>query len=266
MAAFSDALRERVASREALLAEAKAMTARQRKVRKGAGATALALLLAGGLYGVDPAWHTEPVQVAVGGPQAITLADGSRALLDSGTLLHVEWRLRSRQIELVNGQARFNVVHGAKPFIVRSQGVAVRDIGTVFDVRSDVRGVQVGVLEGAVEVGNGHGPVQPLRAGQQMLASASGLGAVQSVPREALEAWPAALLRFDGTPLREAIVDLQRYSEQPLHLADARTGELRLSGEFDSRQVPALLERLPAVLPVNVVRGAEGGLTIGRKD
>jgi len=41
---------------------------------------------------------------------------------------------------------------------------------------------------------------------------------------------------------------------------------LRLSGEFDSRQVRALLEQLPAVLPVTVVRAADGGLVIGRVD
>jgi len=144
--------------------------------------------------------------------------------------------------------------------------VRVRDIGTVFDVRSDVRGVRVGVLEGAVEVGIGHGAVQPLRAGQQLLAAAGELGEVQAVASGAMETWRSSVLRFDGTPLRDAIVDLQRYSEVPLRLADERTGGLRLSGEFDSRQVRVLLEQLPAVLPVTVVRAADGGLVIGRVD
>jgi len=82
----------------------------------------------------------------------------------------------------------------------------------------------------------------------------------------AMETWRSSVFRFDGTPLRDAIVDLQRYSEVPLRLADERTGGLRLSGEFDSRQVRALLEQLPAVLPVTVVRAADGGLVIGRVD
>jgi len=129
-----------------------------------------------------------------------------------------------------------------------------------------VRGVRVGVLEGAVEVGIGHGAVQPLRAGQQLFAAAGELGEVQAVASGAMEAWRSSVLRFDGTPLRDAIVDLQRYSEVPLQLADERTRGLRLSGEFDSRQVRALLEQLPAVLPVTVVRAADGGLVIGRVD
>ncbi len=63
--AFSEALRERVASREALLAEGKAMTARRRKAGKAAKASLLSLLLAGSLWWLDPAWHTEQVRVAV---------------------------------------------------------------------------------------------------------------------------------------------------------------------------------------------------------
>lgn len=264
--AFSEALRARVASREALLAEGKAMTAHRRKAAKAAKASLLSLLLAGGLWWVDPAWQTEHVQVAVGATHELLLADGSQVLLDSGSRLLIERRLRSRQLELVEGQARFTVVHADAPFIVRSQGVRVRDIGTVFDVRSDARGVRVGVQEGAVEVGSAHGAVQQLTAGQQLLAVAGELGAVQAVQPSAMAAWSSSVLRFDGTPLRDAIVDLQRYSEVPLRLADERTGSLRLSGEFDSRQMRALLEHLPAVLPVTVVRGADGGLVIGRTD
>lgn len=263
---FSEALRERVASREALLAEGKAMTARRRKAGKAAKASLLSLLVAGSLWWLDPAWHTEQVRVAVGAQRELVLADGSQVLLDSGSRLQIERHLRSRQLELLEGQARFTVVHADAPFIVHSQGVRVRDIGTVFDVRSDVRGVRVGVLEGAVEVGIGHGGVQPLRAGQQLLAAAGELGEVQAVASGAMEAWRSSVLRFDGTPLRDAIVDLQRYSEVPLRLADERTGGLRLSGEFDSRQVRALQEQLPVVLPVTVVRAADGGLVIGRVD
>ena len=256
--AFSEALRDRVASREALLAEGKAMTARRRKAGKAAKASLLSLLLGGSLWWLDPAWQTEQVQVAVGAQREWVLADGSQVLLDSGSRLRIERRLRSRQLELVEGQARFTVVHADAPFIVRSQGVQVRDIGTVFDVRSDVRGVRVGVLEGEVEVGSGHGNLQRLLAGQQLLAAAGELGAVQAVATDALDAWRSSVLRFDGTPLRDAIVDLQRYSKQPLRLADQRTGDLRLSGEFDSRQVQALLQQLPAVLPVSLVRAGEG--------
>lgn len=263
---FSEALRERVASREALLAEGKAMTARRRKAGKAAKASLLSLLVAGSLWWLDPAWHTEQVRVAVGAQRELVLADGSQVLLDSGSRLQIERHLRSRQLELLEGQARFTVVHADAPFIVHSQGVRVRDIGTVFDVRSDVRGVRVGVLEGAVEVGIGHGAVQPLRAGQQLLAAAGELGEVQAVASGAMEAWRSSVLRFDGTPLRDAIVDLQRYSEVPLRLADEHTGGLRLSGEFDSRQVRALQEQLPVVLPVTVVRAADGGLVIGRVD
>jgi transmembrane sensor len=261
---FAEALRERSPSREALLAEGKAMTESRRKRRKTACAGTLVLALSSAIWLLDPAWNHEDIHVAIGQRQQLQLADGSRVELNSGSHLIIEKRLRSRQLELRHGQALFSVVHADTPFIVRSQGVSVRDIGTVFDVRSDARGVDVGVVEGAVEVSSDRTAAVRLNVGQQLRASSTQVGEVRSVDVAALTAWRQDKLRFDGTPLREVIADLQHYRQRPLRLADAQVGELRLSGEFDSGSVEALIGLLPSILPVSIARAADGTVSFSK--
>ncbi len=262
---FTESLRERVPSREALLAEAKALTRKRKTLQKTTLGAAVGALLLGTLWHLDPAWRTEDLQAAIGPPQHLQLADGSRVTLDSGSHLRIEHRLRSRQLELVQGQAQFSVVHGDTPFIVRSQSVRIRDIGTVFDVRSDSRGVAVGVIEGAVDVSRADRPAQRLVAGQQLLADAQQMGQPHSVDLGQLTAWQHGKLRFDGAPLAEVVVDLQRYRQPPIRVADARAGALRLSGEYDSSAVETLIQLLPGILPVRMVEGRDGNVVLSGK-
>ncbi|MDU9394035.1 FecR family protein [Pseudomonas sp. zfem002] len=259
---FEQALRDRVPSREALLAEAKAQTARQRRRKQTLGGGLSLLVLATGLWFLDPSWYSEDIRVPVGSRDSRQLADGSTLILDSASHLRIEHRLRSRQFELFEGEATFTVAHGPQPFIVRSQGVSVRDIGTVFNVRSDSRGVAVAVVEGEVEVSSQASRARRMQAGQLMLANARQFSAIGSVDPARITAWQQGKLRFDGTPLREVIVDLQRYRQAPIRLLDARVGQLRLSGEFDSAAVEALLDGLPAILPLSLARDSDGSVTI----
>ncbi len=265
MAPFEQALRNRVPSRDALLAEAKAQSARQRRRKQALGGGLAVLLLAVTVWSFDPAWDSQNVRTAVGQRDNLQLADGSRVMLNGATQLRIERRLRSRQIELLAGEATFTVEHDDEPFIVRSQGVLVRDIGTVFNVRSDERGVAVAVLEGAVEVSSGQSPVRRLNGGQQLQARKGRVGAAETADLDRVTAWQHGKLRFDGTPLSDVISDIQRYHAAPVRLADPRLGSLRVSGEFDSDAVDTLLDLLPAILPVMLARGGDGSVTISAR-
>lgn len=255
MQPFAEALRERVPSKSALLAEGKALTKHRRNKQKAACAGLLAVLLAGGLWQLDPAWRSEDVQVAIGQRQQIRLEDGSLVVLNSGSHLRIEKRLRSRQVELVGGEAMFTVVHVDTPFIVRSQGVQVRDIGTVFNLRSDSRGVDVGVIEGSVEVSNEHTAPRLLQAGEQLRATAERVGGIEPANTDSLTAWQHGKLRFDGALLSDVA---------SIRVADGRTGALRLSGEFDSEDVEALINMLPRILPVSLQRGSDGSVLLNK--
>ena len=275
LAPYATMLRSAFPRREALLAEARAQTARQRqrrvqRLRATGGALAVAILA--GVGAVDPAWRSQELRTAVGERSTVTLSDGSLVQLNTGSVLRVQSHLRSRQLTLVQGEALFTVAQGWRPFLVHAPGVTIHDIGTVFNVRLQAAGLRVSVLEGAVEVLPAHagaaGAAQEIRAGQMWsgggssLASASATGTVSAADVEQATAWRHGKLVFDGTPLAEVVADLQRHRRAPIHVTDVSAARMRLSGEYDLAGVEALIDALPATLPVQVERAADGSVRI----
>ncbi|WP_196788678.1 FecR domain-containing protein [Burkholderia cepacia] len=82
-------------------------------------------------------------------------------------------------------------------------------------------------------------------------------------PAEAL-GWRERRLIFDGTPLSVAIAEIRRYRTAPVDL-DPRVANLRLSGQFNTDKVDALLDMLPGVLPLKVKRAANGTVTVAHR-
>lgn len=82
----------------------------------------------------------------------IQLADGSQILLNTNTAVSVDYQQSLRQITLHHGQARFTVAKDAqRPFEIKSGGLTVRALGTVFDVYQQESGdIDVTVQEHAV--------------------------------------------------------------------------------------------------------------------
>lgn len=264
LAPFEDALRERFPSRADLLAEAQAQTLRRRSMRRIATPLLLAAAV-GGLWWADPAWRTEEIRTAIGERTQWSMRDGSTLALNTGSVLKVETRLRSRRFVLEQGEAAFRVAHGWRPFIVRAGNVSVRDIGTVFNVRRQRAGAEVTVLEGAVEVGAPGVPTRTLTAAQSLSAGRQDGDApsIRTVDVSRVGAWQEGRLVFDATPLAVALAEIGRYRQAPIALADAQTGRLRLSGAFDVNGIEQLIDLLPQVLPVSVARQPDGSVRVG---
>lgn len=258
---YAEALRALVPSREALLAEAKAQSARQANRRRKAAGTALIMALVGWTWLADPSLGYREVKVASSAREVLQLEDGSVVELDAGSVLRIEYRLRSRQFELLEGEGLFSVAHQKAPFIVRSHGVIVRDIGTVFDVLSDTRGVRVAVLEGAVQVSNGQAR-QHLVAQQQLRASRQALGAVETSNPAQLQAWRQDLFHFDATPLDAVVAQVQRHRVAPIRLTGAGAQQHRLSGQYPAGNVEQFIDSLAQLAPVIVHREADGSVTL----
>lgn len=255
---FEEGLRQRFPSREDVLAEARALTAR-RRAKRPAAAVALVVALLLGVVGVDPVWRTEEIRTTVGEQRRQALADGSVLVLNTGSTLHIEHRVRSRQFVLAAGEVSFQVAHGWRPFAVRAGEVSVRDIGTAFTVRRHDGGADVTVLEGAVEVLEPGPRSRVLAAGQAVRAVDAGPPQpLRAVDVADAGAWREGRLVFDGTPLAAVLSEIARYRRAPVVLDEPRAGQLRLSGAYDVAGLEALIDALPHVLPVVVRRMADG--------
>jgi len=263
LAPFEDALRERFPSRSDLLAEARALTQRRRTARRAVPPLLLAAAVACAWW-ADPAWRTEEIRTAVGERTQWSMRDGSTLALNTGSVLKVESRLRSRRFVLEQGEAAFHVAHGWRPFIVRAGEVSVRDIGTAFNVRRHGGGAEITVLEGAVEVSEPGRPPRTLTAAQAMSAGlADGPQSLRAVDADRVGAWQQGRLVFDATPLDAALAEIGRYRPAPIELADAQAGRLRLSGAYDINDIEGLIDLLPQVLLVSVARRPDGSVRVG---
>lgn len=256
---YREALRVRFPVAEEIFREAKRRQRTRQAAAKAGATTAVMAVLAATLWALNPTYRSETFATAVGETRTHILADGSTVVLNTGSVVDVQWRLRSRQLRLACGEAMFRVAHGWRGFIVHTPQATVRDIGTAFNVRLDGaggnQGVVVTVVEGAVEVRNGR-EAMALTAGQTVFAAPSGLEPPHATDLGVSTAWQRGKLVFGGTPLHRAVDEMRRYHTASivLDIADAQASTLRLSGEFDHRRIDTLLDLLPAILPVRLQR------------
>lgn len=260
---FAQALREHFPSKEALLHQARQQVQRRRKIKKAIAGTTLTATMAL-TWVLDPVLYEQDLHTAIGDHSQQRLADDTWVTLNTNTVLHVEYRLRSRQVQLKQGEALFNVKHGWRPFTVLAGQACIRDIGTIFNVRQLGDDIAVTVLEGAVKVSTA-GHAQILHTNQAIMVNQHQLSPVQTVEAEHTVAWQHGKLMFDGTPLYHVIADIQRYHPSPIKLADKTAGQFRMSGEYDIAGIPALLEALPQIANVSVAKQADGTIIIRSK-
>lgn len=122
---------------------------------------------------VDESVQMVRVEVPRGGEYRLTLDDGSRVWLNSGTWIEYPLNFVGgvRRFTL-SGEAFFDVARDSlRPFeIMASDGVAITVLGTRFNVRSydDAEDVRVTLIEGAVAVSH-DGDSLELRPDQQVL-------------------------------------------------------------------------------------------------
>ncbi|WP_170841875.1 FecR family protein [Sphingomonas gellani] len=214
------------------------------------GATAAGFAVAAAL--ALPLWpdgSSNPVapillETAPGVRRSARLEDGSVVAMNGGTRLSID-RASPRLVTLEKGEAVFTVVHdAAKPFEVRSGGVRLQDVGTVFNVTSEGRGVSVQVAEGAVLFRPDRERLT-LTAGDALsIADAAGRPRLTRVPAADVGGWRRNRLAFSATPLPMVAAALARNlgTEVTIDAALAKTlftGSLSLAGGSEST-VPRL--------------------------
>jgi transmembrane sensor len=202
---------------------------------------------------------------SVGGFQRVVLADQSAIELNTDSEVRVALSPQMRKVELVRGEASFEVAHDAsRPFIVSAGKTAVRAVGTKFNVHRLANSVEVIVDEGKVLVGAPEmlqaqeivvsPPMLPLVAGQTAISSESGVKlttlAKSSVARKL--AWQNQMLVFDGDFLAEVIAQFNRYNERQLVITDPSVATIRIGGYFRPTNLDAFVSVLQSDFGIRV--------------
>jgi transmembrane sensor len=213
------------------------------------------------------------------GYERVWLEDGSILELNADSNARVRFSSQERKVTLASGEAHFKVAADPRrPFIVRAGDVAVRAVGTAFNVRLGAEEVEVLVTQGQVSVGptlaelpagassgeseRNRGRPPPHERGT-MGGGATLLGAnertivpfraVQAAPRvEKVEpaaivqalAWQERKLQFSETPLRKVAEKFNRHNRLKLYIADPALAERPVGGTFAADNVVTFVRLL----------------------
>ena len=256
--------------------------ARMRFLRRGT--LALAACLAAAAVGVTFTWmHARPLDyvTAVGEQRSIRLDDGTIIHLNTATHARVHFTNQAREVDLLEGEALFEVAHRpARPFIVNTGTATIRDLGTTFDVykRAD-DATTVAVVEGAVQVAAGTADVTARRtagtpasdaepttlaAGEQA-SVANGLIVRESKPDVGRAvAWRNRSLSFSSASLAEVAAEFNRYNKSQIHVEGDAVRERQLSGVFSADHPQSVILFLAKDESLSVIPEADSWIVRAR--
>lgn len=215
-------------------------------------------------------------RTGIGERASIDLPDGSTVTLDTDSEIKVAYSHHARSIYLISGQALFEVAHGRpQPFQVFAKGQRITAVGTVFNIRIEGPAVRVSMVDGVVKLrreARTEGPLAPaeltLTAGEAALASPdSALAIEHRADVRRMTSWKGGVLVFNDTPLLDAVAEINRYTTQPIAIADAGVAAYRVNGVFKTSDPEHFAQAMAEVLPIEIVRAPDGAATLrARKD
>ena len=224
----------------------------------------------------------------VGEARNMTLPDGSVVRLNTDTAVAIHFTSAERRVILTHGEAYFTVAKNpARPFIVAAGHVAVRAVGTAFNVRMDSADVEVLVTEGAVRVASTTrarasdvasvssartqtsptppGEAEPfVAAGEKLTISvAQPLTLDRPVPApvrvpapeiDRMLAWHQERLEFVSARMSTVVAQFNRYNRHQLVIVDPRLADVRFGGSFRPDAYDAMVRLLETNFGVTAER------------
>ncbi len=209
-------------------------------------------------------YHTQ-VAAQAKGTRTLNLPDGSTLYVNANTRLRVDFSAHQRIVHLDQGQLYIEVAADKeRPLFVQAGEARVRVVGTGFDVRRSPQQLVVSVAHGQVAFeSTTRSPVAMLGAQQRAGYNyAKGTLVQSSLTDETVADWRSGHLAFRNRELASLIDEVSLYRPQaPLQVSQA-VAQLKVSGNLDVNDPDALLNALPALLPVKTVVLADGAIRI----
>jgi len=203
-----------------------------------------------------PAYTT--YSTPIGGRKILSLRDGSRIELNTGTMLRLSRDRGAPQAILDRGEAFFDIKHDAtRPFTIEARGRRIVDIGTKFLVRNAQERLEVSMLEGEVTLSapkNSGDRPSKLTAGDVAVATATST-VITKEPGPAIAdaaSWRQGMLVFRHTTLADAVAEFNRYNDAQLVVVGDHAGNLKIDGKFQTHDVETFAEVAKDVLHLHV--------------
>jgi transmembrane sensor len=202
--------------------------------------------------------------------RVLKLEDGSKITLNANTSLKVLLNSSDRRIELIFGEAYFEVAeHKDWPFVVSTASTRFEALGTEFNIKYRSERVKLTVTEGVVQLHNRPATQTPPESKDRQRQKPELVKARQSavisdnrVLIHTLEdsklaqsvSWKDGIVVFDNAPLEEIISEMNNYIAGKVVLMDEDVGKVRSGGVYKIGDENTFILAMEQTLPIKVVR------------
>ena len=209
---------------------------------------------------------TNTLYVPAGQRAQLTLQDGTEVWLNAQSTLKYpsHFSKRSREVE-ITGEAFFDVAKDTKrPFIVSTQHIDMRVLGTQFNVYSypEAGYIQTDLVEGSLMVYEKESPQASvtLNPAEQVVVK-DGKMSVGKIENADYFLWKNGIYTFDNERLLDIIEKLQLYYDVKIIVKDPEIFNVRYTGKFRQRDgIDEILRIIQRIRKFNIQKDIENNV------
>ncbi|MGY5355885.1 FecR family protein [Wenyingzhuangia sp. IMCC45467] len=182
----------------------------------------------------------------------VTLPDGSKVKLNSGSEINFPKTFNDsvREVTLL-GEAFFDVKKDSShPFIVKTQLITTRVLGTTFNIKSyeDENDIAITLATGKISVGiQGEDEIILTPSYQVNYNKINKSIVKQRIDLSKFLGWRDGVLRFDNEKLATAITKLEKWFDVKIKLQDKNNADCSFTGVFKNASLENILQNITFV-------------------
>ncbi|QLF92984.1 FecR domain-containing protein [Pseudomonas sp. ABC1] len=204
-------------------------------------ALAACLLLAGIIFLLRP---QADIQAPSGPARHMALEDGSQLWLRGGAAVELYFDEQQRRLELLRGDAFFEVKKDTRSFTVLAAGQQVTVTGTGFSVGLGPHYLEVAVAHGSVRVDSQAGTAGLGKGQRWRLDRQSGLAQLDTLPPTQIAAWRNDQLIARDQSIEELLEQVRQHYPGWIILRAPELANRRVTGLYDLSDPRTALQAL----------------------
>lgn len=189
----------------------------------------------------------------------ISLPDKSVVALDVDTTMKIKYYEDKREVFLSKGKAVFDVTSNKnRPFLVKTNDIIIKVLGTKFEV-INTKNFELNVKEGEVAVFNKNNKLIALVSKNQslILDKYFKINSLKEKDLEEMALWSEGKFSFEQEPLKDVISEFLKYENFDIQIENKDLEKLPISGNFTSKEFDKIINVLPLIHPVNIIKTKE---------
>lgn len=193
---------------------------------------------------------THNITVPYGGKTSFSLPDGSVVWINSGSTFSYPSEFRNERVVELKGEAYFDVVDMAEPFVVKSSFGEVKVLGTEFNMKAyENDPFETTLVKGSVLFTNKCGKEMKLKPGTQVVFNED-VFKLRDVETELFTSWREGKLIFRDEPLQNIISRLERWYNVEIALKDEQIKNLKYTCTIEMETFSEVLELFKVTTPI----------------